>query len=84
MRMAVSSTDRVGRRLREVSPDAVAGGGRGTAGSSPGGVDVVHFDQLDHDQQDAFLRLLQDEPATLSVPAGTVIVQTAYYRIERS
>ncbi len=83
MRMAASSTERVGRRLREVSPAAVAGGDRGTAGSSPGG-DVVHFDQLDQDQQDAFLRLLREEPAGLSIPVGTVIVHTEYYRIERT
>lgn len=84
MHMSSRSSGRGGRQVRELtgeetrSPD-------GTDRYVPAGNDrVLHFDQLDEQDQETFLRTLRGEPANLSLPAGTVVVFTGYYRVERA
>jgi hypothetical protein len=76
--MSVGDTQTAGRRLREVSPSDVAAASR----REPGRADVRHFDQLRHEHQRAFLRLLRGESTDASLSAGVVIVFTDYYLVE--
>lgn len=68
MSMVISGTYEVSQRLRAVDPATATR--------------VVHFDQLDHDQQNAFLELYRGEQAMDCLPTDTVIVFTDYFRIE--
>ena len=68
MGLAIGDTQQVSRRLRAVEPATVNR--------------VVHFDQLDHDQQEAFLQLYRGEQPNDWLPTDTVIVFTDYFRVE--
>lgn len=84
MHMSSRSSGRGGRRVRELSGEEVQstdGSGRSVPAASDR---VLHFDQLDGQSREAFLRTLRGEPANLSLPAGTVVVFTGYYRVERA
>ena len=86
--MAYRCSDRADGRLSEIPS-----GGTGVR-SAPlhatafsdepkDGERVWHFDQLDGDQQGAFLEMVDGKPVSSSLPSDTVIVFTDYYRIER-
>jgi len=78
MPMSVGGTRAAERRLRQVLPSDVAAASR----REPDRADVRHFDQLRHEQQRAFLRLLRGESTDAPLSAGVVIVFTDYYLVE--
>lgn len=90
--MSSRTSGRGGRRVRELAPGEIGESSNGKSTDSPGsgpglpsGSDRVrHFDQFDGQSQQAFLRSVRGEPANLALPAGTVVVFTGYYRIERT
>lgn len=90
--MSSRNSGRGGRRVRELAPEEIRESSGEQSTDSPGsgrklpaGSDRVrHFDQLDGGSQRAFLRSLRGKPANLALPAGTVVVFTGYYRVERT